>query len=144
MPIRPERAKLYPGGGIRSKEWRAFRAELLARAENRCEGTPQNPDCRAEDGLPHPITGSKVKLTIAHMDHDERHADPDRCRALCNRCHNQWDAPHRKANARIKNRRKYAQLDLEDYLQAIEPAGEPIHIHRIVEEETHVAERGQQ
>lgn len=108
--------KKYPGGSIHSKEWKAFRASLLKRANNRCEGTPQNPDCRAENGKPHPITKSKVVLTIAHMDWDESHADPERCRALCQRCHNQWDAPQRQKNARLTRRRKSPQIDLEDWL----------------------------
>jgi hypothetical protein len=116
MPIRAERAKLYPGGSIRSKEWRAFRTEILARADHACEGTDQFPACRAANGEPHPETGAKVVLTIAHMDHDETHADPERCRALCQRCHNAWDAPHRKANALRKVRQRYAQIDIEDYI----------------------------
>jgi hypothetical protein len=65
MPIRAERKSLYLGGGTHSKEWKAFRASLLERAGNRCEGTPMHPDCRAENGKPHPVTGSKVVLTIA-------------------------------------------------------------------------------
>lgn len=103
MPIHPDRMKRYPGGSTRSREWLAFRAAILFRAVNRCEGTPQNPACRAANGQPHPITGSRVVLTIAHMDHDETHADPARCRALCQRCHNQWDAAHR---ARTRQQRK--------------------------------------
>lgn len=104
MPIRADRMTRYPGGSIRSAEWKAFRAEILERAGNRCEGTPQNPDCRAENGAAHPVTGSKVVLTIAHMDHDESHRDPERCRALCQRCHNQWDAPHRARSRKEKGR----------------------------------------
>ena len=100
MPIRPERAALYPGGSIRSPEWLAFRAFLLFRAANRCEGTLDRPDCRAANGQPHPETGSRVVLTVAHMDHDETHADPERCRALCQRRHNRWDAPHRARTRR--------------------------------------------
>ena len=118
MPISPERMKRYPGGSIHSKVWKAFRAFLLFRAGNRCEGTPQHPDCRAPNGQPHPETGGKVVLTIAHMDHDETHADPDRCRALCQRCHNKWDAPHRIKNAARTRRRKSPQLDIEDYIEA--------------------------
>lgn len=116
MPISAERMKLYPGGSIRSKVWLEFRANIIERAENRCEGTPQHPDCRAENGTAHPETGGKVVLTIAHMDHDESHADPDRCRALCQRCHNKWDAPHRKVNAARTRRSKSPQLDIEGLL----------------------------
>lgn len=116
MPISPDRMKLYPGGSIRSKEWKAFRKSILERAENRCEGTPHFPACRAENGKAHPDTGSRVVLTIAHMDHDETHADPERCRALCQRCHLRWDAPRHRASAARTRRRKAAQIDIEDYL----------------------------
>lgn len=102
MPISPEKMARYPGGSIRSKEWLAFRASLLERAGHRCEGTPQHPACRAENYTPHPETGGRVVLTIAHMDHDESHADPARCRALCQRCHNAWDVAHRLANRRSR------------------------------------------
>lgn len=112
MPISPERMKLYPGGSIRSKQWRTFRASILERAGNRCEGTPMHPSCCAANGEAHPETGGKVVLTIAHMDHDESHADPDRCRALCQRCHNKWDAPHRRANAARTRHNKLALADL--------------------------------
>ncbi|MFK0330663.1 hypothetical protein ACIQUB_06020 [Rhizobium sp. NPDC090275] len=106
MPIRAERQALYPGGGTHSREWKAFRAEILQRAGNACEGTPMHP--RAANGEAHPETGSKVVLTIAHMDHDERHADPARCRALCQRCHLRWDAQHHSRNAAATRRRAAA------------------------------------
>jgi hypothetical protein len=112
MPINPDRMKLYPGGSIHSKEWKAFRAELLERAANACEGTPQHPDCRAANSQPHPETGGKVVLTIAHMDHDESHADPERCRALCQRCHYKWDAAHRRTNAARSRRLTSPQMEL--------------------------------
>lgn len=52
MPISPGKMKLYPGGGTHSKEWKVFRASIIDRAGNRCEGTPQHPECRAENGKP--------------------------------------------------------------------------------------------
>lgn len=116
MPIKPERMKNYPGGGTHSKEWKAFRASLLERAGNRCEGTSMFPKCEAVNGRPHPITGSKVVLTIAHMDHDETHADPERCRALCQKCHLSWDAKHHAKNAALTRRRKSPQIDMEDFI----------------------------
>jgi hypothetical protein len=116
MPISKEKMARYPGGSIYSKEWKTFRASIIERAENCCEGTPQHPECRAENRKPHPETGSIVVLTIAHMDQDESHCDPDRCRALCQKCHNSWDAPHRKLNAAKTRRRKSPQIDLEDFI----------------------------
>jgi hypothetical protein len=113
MPIKSDRRKLYPGGGTHSKEWKTFRQSILDRAGNACEGTPMHPGCRAENSGIHPETGSKVVLTIAHMDHDESHADPERCRALCQRRHLKWDAKHHAINAAATRRLKAAQLDLD-------------------------------
>jgi hypothetical protein len=79
--------KRYP------KNWKEIRAQILERAGNRCEGTPQFPDCRAENGQPHPLTGSKVVLTIAHMENeDPMDCRPENLRALCQKCHLTYDA----------------------------------------------------
>jgi hypothetical protein len=46
------------------------------RSGNRCEGSPLYPDCRAVNGQPHPVTGSRVVLTTAHWpDPDKRISD---------------------------------------------------------------------
>lgn len=92
MPISPENKKLYP------KNWRAIVASIQTRAGNRCEGSPSYPDCRAENGQPHPVTLSRVVLTIAHLDHNPSNNSPKNLRAWCQRCHNTYDAPHRAAN----------------------------------------------
>lgn len=57
--------------------------------------------CDAMHGLPHPITGSTVVLTTAHI-HDRRpEADRlDNLRGLCQRCHNRHDAAHRRETRR--------------------------------------------
>ena len=86
------------------KNWKTFiRPSVLLRAGNCCEGSPAYMDCRAENGKAHPVTGSMVVLTIAHMDHDLAHNDGmDRgkhakrsgranLRALCQRCHLKHD-----------------------------------------------------
>ncbi len=79
--------------------WKDIRTHILERAGNRCEGTPQYPDCHAENHHKHPETGSRVVLTIAHMDHDVTHNDDDNLRALCQRCHLSWDAVDHAANS---------------------------------------------
>jgi hypothetical protein len=70
------------------------------RAGNKCEGSPKYPQCRAENGLPHPDTGSRVVLTVAHMDQDKKNNRFNNLRALCQRCHLAHDL-----NAHIENRR---------------------------------------
>lgn len=89
---------LYPS------DWPKIRAAILKRAGNRCEGTPQFPHCRAENGKPHPETDTRVVLTTAHMwDDDKMNCDPANLRALCQRCHLNWDRPHHLA-VQKKNR----------------------------------------
>lgn len=116
MPISAANMKLYPGGSIRSREWMDLRSKIMERANFRCEGTPQHPDCRAVNNGDHPETGGFVVLTIAHMDHNPLHNGDDNLRALCQRCHNKWDAPHRKVNAAKTRRAKSPQIDIEDLL----------------------------
>lgn len=93
MPIRPEMRALYP------PNWKEIRASILERAGNRCEGSPRYPDCRAANGEPHPITGSKVVLTIGHLNHRPEDSDPAVLRAWCNRCHLTYDGPEHARNA---------------------------------------------
>jgi len=49
------------------------------------------------NGKRHPITGSVVVLTIAHLDHQPKNCDDGNLRACCQRCHNTYDAYHRRA-----------------------------------------------
>ena len=95
MPIRPENRSRYPS------DWKsAVRPSILARASNRCEGSPDFPDCRAANHEPHPETGSTVVLTIAHLDHQPENCKPANLRAWCQRCHLSVDAAHHAANRR--------------------------------------------
>lgn len=93
MPIRPENKARYP------KNWKQIRQQILERAGNRCEFCGvENHSLRYRGeakydgfGLP-PV---KVVLTIAHLDHHPENCDPSNLRALCQRCHNRYDAKHR-------------------------------------------------
>ena len=76
------------------------------RAGGRCEGSPVYPECRAENGHPHPVTGSVVVLTVAHLDHNETNNDPSNLRAMCQRCHLTHDARQHAINAAKTRRRK--------------------------------------
>lgn len=117
MPIRPENKARYP------KDWKAISLEVRTRAEWRCEGSPGiYPDCRAENGEPHPVTGSKVVLTVAHLDHvPENVGEPgDRWNlmAMCQRCHLTYDAKHHAKNAAVTRRRKAGIADLFEHVHA--------------------------
>lgn len=88
MPIKPENRTRYP------KNWKQIRAAILDRAGNRCEF------CGVENHTYrlNPKTGkqARIVLTIAHLDHTPEHCEPNNLRALCQRCHNAYDAEHRK------------------------------------------------
>lgn len=83
MPIKPENRDRYP------ENWAEIRLAILERAGGRCEF------CGAKNYEPHPITGSLVILTIAHLDHQPENCDLSNLRALCQLCHNRYDAPSR-------------------------------------------------
>ncbi len=102
MPIKPENRHRYP------KDWKAIRAMMLERAGHACEF------CGAMNNQPHPITNSRVVLTIAHLDHTPEHCDPANLRALCQRCHLAYDAEHHQQTAYETRRRHRALGDLFD------------------------------
>ena len=102
MPIRKENLARYP------KDWK-LRSRFIRfyRAKNRCEW------CGAENYKPHPITGSKVILTCAHVyDHRPENASLLNLAALCQRCHNQHEAPMRRQNARLNQIRESGQIEM--------------------------------
>ena len=109
MPIRPENRDRYP------KNWHWIRESILIRAKNRCEecGVLNHEwGARDETGFFHRLPdamqlyGTEIKLknpkiirivlTIAHLDHTPENCDPDNLRAWCQRCHNRYDAQHRR------------------------------------------------
>jgi hypothetical protein len=107
MPIRPCQKARYP------KDWRAISLSVRERAGWRCEGSPGfYPDCRAAHGEPHPLTGSKVVLTVAHLDHAPENNNPSNLRAMCQRCHLTYDAKEHGKNARVTRFLKMGQPDL--------------------------------
>lgn len=71
IPIRAENRARYPS------DWKDVRRRILERAGNSCEG------CGAENDKLHPITGGKVVLTIAHLDHPPENCDPNNLLAWC-------------------------------------------------------------
>ena len=94
MPIKPENKKRYP------LNWKTeIRPAILERAGHKCEGSPKYPDCRAKNYEPHPVTRSKVVLTIAHLDHTPENCDHLNLMAWCQRCHLAYDRHHHAKNA---------------------------------------------
>jgi len=66
--------------------------------------------CCAQRGHQHPVTGSTVVLTTAHLDHQPENCGDENLRALCQRCHLAYDADHH-AETRAATRR--AVLDAQ-------------------------------
>jgi hypothetical protein len=94
MPIKPENKSLYPA------DWKEISKRIrFVRAANRCEW------CGAQNGQPHPVTASKVVLTVAHLDHDPTHNDDANLAALCQKCHLSYDSAHHRKTA-AETRRK--------------------------------------
>lgn len=96
MPIRPENRSRYPA------DWKLrSRFVRFVRAKGFCEW------CGAEHGKPHPVTGSKVILTTAHVFDDRPEASSLlNLAALCQKCHNGHDAKSRRQG--IAERRESA------------------------------------
>lgn len=108
MPIKPDQKKRYP------KDWKAISKRIrVDRAGNRCEGAPGfYPDCRARNGKPHPVTGSRVILTVAHLNHNPADCHEGNLLALCQRCHLTYDAKHHARNAANTRRERMMMADL--------------------------------
>lgn len=99
MPIKPENKKRYP------KNWKEIRQKVLERACNCCEFC----------GVPNHYfkeNGTRVVLTIAHLDHTPENNDMANLRALCQKCHLSYDAELHKANASHTRAMKEKTLSL--------------------------------
>lgn len=108
MPIRAENRDRYP------PDWPQIAVAVKEAAGWRCVGSPAYPDCRAAHGKPHPVTGSVVVITVAHLDHQPENCDPENLRAWCQKCHNTYDAPMRAAGVAARARAGNAAGDLFD------------------------------
>jgi len=89
-----------------------IRPDILKRAGNKCE------QCGVGNYQANPVTGSKVILTIAHMDHDIKNNAYENLKALCQRDHLSHDAEQHKQTKKeneIKKLEEQGQtrLDLE-------------------------------
>lgn len=96
MPIRPEMKDLYP------PDWDEISLRIRNdRAKGCCEcvgecgthGIPWAP-CPAVNRELHPVTGSRVVLTVAHLNHDPRDCRDENLKAMCQKCHLNYDADH--------------------------------------------------
>ena len=100
MPIRAENRGRYPS------DWAAISRRIrFDRAIGRCEcagecgrGTHDG-RCPNRHGQAAYGTGSKVVLTVAHLDHTPENCDPANLRAMCQGCHLHYDRDHHAQTA---------------------------------------------
>ena len=121
-PISKENAARYP------KNWKGVRARIVERSRGRCEchgecgvdhdiqhqnfvgdETDCDPRCTEVHKTPALFFKGDVVLTVAHLDHKPENCDDDNLRAMCQRCHNRYDQPHRQANAAKTRAKKKCQ-----------------------------------
>lgn len=108
MPIKPENKKRYP------RDWNQISQRIrFERADGRCEFCEL-----AVHGEPHPITGSLVVLTVAHLNHTPEDCCDENLAAMCQRCHLTYDAQHHAETRRQTEREKRAIGDLFDEVAA--------------------------
>ena len=120
MPIKAENRAKYP------KEWplisrliRRYRACYQCECRGECghdheaeDEAWRRPQCLAMHGERHPITGSKVVLTVAHIDQDPTNNHEPNLLALCQRCHFALDAKPSRAKAAKTRRARKAVREL--------------------------------
>ena len=91
-----------------SKDWASGELTLWS-AENGRLLCPCGPWTDLDFGDNMPV---QIVLTIAHLDQDPTNNPDDNLAALCQRCHNRHDAPHRAKNAAKTRHAKKASADL--------------------------------
>ena len=112
MPVRPENRHRY------GADWPEFSRHIrFERAEGQCEcegecgrGTHEG-RCPNKHGEPAYGTGSKVVLTVAHLNHTPEDCRDEVLRHMCQRCHLRYDSSHHRKNARVTRFKKKRQED---------------------------------
>ncbi|GAA0501117.1 hypothetical protein [Streptomyces olivaceiscleroticus] len=105
MPIRPENRARYP------KNWkeislriRTVRAAGRCECEGECGRDTHAGRCPNVNGGAAYGTGSRVVLTVAHLDHTPENCNDANLRAMCQGCHLHYDRDHHRETA-AKTRR---------------------------------------
>lgn len=95
------------------KNWRDISDEIrFQRANGQCEWHENGARCEARHMQSHPITGSKVVLTTAHLNHKPMDVRRSNLMAMCQLHHLRYDADLHKSNAQAKRnarRMKFAE-----------------------------------
>lgn len=138
MPIRPENKERYPANwpeiskaireraGNKCEKCKVSNGAMVKRIKS--EDWGPEPVYMTEDGnvrsaidgqllgMDYPAAYEanyvKIVLTVAHLDHTPENCDPANLRCWCQRCHNHYDAPMRRAGTASRKRSKAAVGDL--------------------------------
>lgn len=97
-------------------DWKDISLSIRKRSGGQCECQGEcglhktNPGprrCCERNGEPAKWAKGKIVLTVAHLNHDPMDCRPDNLKAMCQRCHLRYDAPHHAANsARTREAKK--------------------------------------
>lgn len=115
-PVRPENRHRYgPDWPLRSLLIRRLRAKWRCECDGRCGRPSDHLDgagrCVNRQGEPAHGTGSKVVLTVAHLDHVPEHLSLSNLMAMCQGCHLHYDRDH---HAETRRQTRHAgQMTLE-------------------------------
>lgn len=113
-PIRPENRDRYPD------DWADISARIRHdRAGDRCEcrgecGRPEyhlafDGRCANHNGQPAVGTGSRVVLTVAHLNHTPEDCRDENLKAMCQGCHLHYDRDHHaETRARVAHEARLA------------------------------------
>lgn len=97
MPIRPENRRRYPGDWVEiSFRIRFERAKGQCECDGRCGRETHGERCPNTHLDPAYGTGSKVILTVAHLDHMPENCADENLMAMCQGCHLHYDRQHHK------------------------------------------------
>ncbi|TDH55077.1 hypothetical protein E2C06_36560 [Dankookia rubra] len=58
----------------------------------------------------HPVSGSRVILGAAHLDHRSENVSPNNLQAWCQRCHLRYDHPHHLAQIKANRLARLAAV----------------------------------
>ncbi|WP_372584609.1 hypothetical protein [Mycobacteroides abscessus] len=88
MPIRPENRDRYPKDWLKiSRRIRLVRAQSQCECVGECGRNTHRGRCPNRQGLPAYGTGSRVILTVAHLNHTPEDCRDENLRAMCQGCH---------------------------------------------------------
>lgn len=115
MPIRPENKARYPANWKEiSLDIRGNRAKWRCECDGRCGRKHWDGRClRPDKRIIKRDYETGCTLTVAHLDHQPENCDPENLMAMCEACHNKYDAKERAAGRKRRRQATNFQPELE-------------------------------